>query len=277
MAPRSPRGRRSPRQTTRRARVRPLIADNRESEVEAYQFIRTQLAELGWDVRNPERNAAGEVWTQNQCLSHPELQRCLGSMRPENIVKLSETSVWVIEAKSRRGALQQALREAEHDYAWKIQNAGVLTAPIISGVAGNEGTGYEIRTRLLVNGSYRPVTINGAEATGLLDRQTIRRLVETGNPDIADLPIDEEMFLRAAEQINRTLHAGGINKNDRARVMAALLLALLEGNGPDLEADLPVLIADINSRSEQVLRRHGKREFCPFVHIEPPTNSENHL
>lgn len=40
---------------------------------------------------------------------------------------------------------------------------------MISGVAGKDAEGYEVRTRLLVDGKYVPVTINGVEATGLLD------------------------------------------------------------------------------------------------------------
>src|SRR5689334_20436202 len=91
-----------------------------ESEVEAYHYIREQLREHGWIVKPPGRNEAGEVWTQNQCLEHPEIARCLGAMRPENIVKLSETTLWVIEAKSKRPELKKALREAEDDYAAPI-------------------------------------------------------------------------------------------------------------------------------------------------------------
>src|SRR4051812_29941513 len=165
------------------------LAPISESEVEAYGFIRDQLRDLGWSVKNPLRHAGGEVWTQNQCLSHPEIKRCLGLMRPENIVKLSEARLWVIEAKSRRNLLDTALQEAEDDYAWPIQNGGVLTVPLISGVAGNDSTGYEVRTRLLVQGRYVPVTINGREATGLLDRRTVRALLDSGNPDVADLVI----------------------------------------------------------------------------------------
>ena len=248
-----------------------------DTEVEAYGFIRDQLRERGWNVRPPESPSGGDVWTQNQCLAHPEIKRCLGTMRPENIVRVSEKALWVIEAKSGRSALRQALREAEDDYAWPITNGGLLTVPLISGVAGNDATGYEVRTRLLVNGKYEPVTINSREATSLLDRKTVQALVASGNPNIADLVIDETVFLRAAESVNKTLHLGSINKNDRARVMAALLLALLDGSGPDVEAELPVLIGDINSRTGDILRKHWKKEFHPFVKIEPPTNPENHV
>lgn len=266
--------RRSP---ARAAVVHPLPVAPADSEVEAYHFIRDRLRELGWSTKDPNRHAGGEVWTQNQCLTHPEIKRCLGLARPENVVKLSEKQLWVIEAKSARAMLDQAIREAEDDYAWPINNGGRLKVPLISGVAGNDTTGYEVRSFLLVGNDYKPVTINGSPATGLLDRASVRTLLDTGSPNIADLVIDETVFLKAAEGINKTLHNGGINKNDRARVMAALLLSLVEGTGPAVESELPIIIADINTRSDALLRKHGKREFFPFVRIEPPTNTENHV
>lgn len=269
-APQSPRARKA----SKSAADLPKVTD---TEAEAYAFIREQLRDIGWVVKNPSRHVEGEVWTQNQCLSHPEIKRCLVLKRPENIVRLTETSVWVIEAKRDRSSLQKALTEAEDDYAWPIQNGGQIRVPLISGVAGNDSTGYEIRTKLLVGSRYKLVTINGVEATGFLDRKTIEALLESGKPAIADLVIDEVTFLKAAERINRILHDGGINKNDRAKVMAALLLALLHDTVPSVDSDLPVLIEDINSRTKSVLNKHGKRDFQPFVHIQPPTNAENHV
>ena len=45
---------------------KPLFHDPKESEVEAYGFIRDQLRDLGWIVRDPSKVATGQVWTQNQ-------------------------------------------------------------------------------------------------------------------------------------------------------------------------------------------------------------------
>lgn len=272
------RGRGKSRRTSPRRKASTVtLAEGHDSEVEAYGFIRDQLRELGWIVKNPTRHPDGQVWTQNQCLAHPEIRRCLGAARPENIVKLAETKLWVVEAKRERSRLAQALGEAEDDYAWPINNGGNLKVPLISGIAGNDSTGYEVRTRLLVDGEYKPVIINGREATGFLDPRTVETLVQSGNPSLADLPINEPLFLKTAERINRTLHLGGINKNERAKVMAALLLSLVEEPGPNVDSDLVVLIDDINTRTRAVLRRQGKAEFHPFVLIQPPTNSENHV
>jgi hypothetical protein len=256
---------------------RSLIRPPADTEVEAYGFIRDQLREVGWSVKDPSRHTGGQVWTQNQCLNDPAIKAALGITRPENVVKLSESSVWVIEAKRDRAQLDQALREAENDYGRLIREGGQLMVPLISGVAGNETTGYEVRTRLLVDDEYVPVTINGVDATSFLSPAVVAALIPSGKPDIPDVPIDEAVFLKAAERINRTLHIGGINKNDRARVMAALLLALIEEPGPSVESDLDVLIQDINTRTMSVLRKHAKAEFQPFMNINPPTNTDNHV
>src|SRR5213078_3400662 len=45
----------------------------------------------------------------------------------------------------------------------------------------------------------------------------------------------------------------------------------------NLDTSLPVLIAEINGRSEAVLRANGKPDFAPFVKILSPTNTTNHL
>ncbi len=49
------------------------------------------------------------------------------------------------------------------------------------------------------------------------------------------------LFLQAAERINEILHVGGINKNDRAKTIAALLLSVVE-QPPNLETKLPVFL-----------------------------------
>lgn len=250
---------------TRTKSAKALVTASPQSEVEAYHFIRENLKELGWVVKNPSRHGDGQVWTQNQCFEHPALKAALGLMRPENIVKLSESRVWIIEAKSRKSALVQALEEAEHDYAIPINRGKVIKATLISGVAGNDENGYEIRTKMLVGGRYKSVTINGVEATGLLDPKTVETLLATGKPDIADYQVNEGLFLRAAEQINATLHNGGINKNDRSRVMAALLLALVESTALDLEGDLPVLIGGhqySNGIRSSAAWKAGISSFC---------------
>jgi|SRR5882672_90987 len=247
----------------------------RATEVDAYVFIKETLRELGWDTRNPSRFATGRVYTQNECLEHPEIQAALKKDRPENIIKIAETAFWVIEAKKEQRQLGLAIEEAE-DYARRINDVVGIRAPFVSGVAGNHATGYLMETRYLVGKTYRPVTFNGKGATSLLSPQIVQAILD-GGPAIEDVPVDEAQFLNAAERINSYLHLGAINKNLRARVMAALLLSLIEDTPPNVDAAPSVLIAEINARARRLLANEGKPEFMTFISIALPTTEDNHL
>ena len=120
-----------------------------------------------------------------------------------------------------------------------------------------------MRSKIRIDGKWRVVTINKKDATGLLAPSDIRILMESGGPDVHEFAPQPWLFIHAAERINEILHQGGINKNDRAKTIAALLLSVIE-QPPDLETPLPVLIGDINIRSEAELAKNGKKEFAPF-------------
>jgi type I restriction enzyme M protein len=246
------------------------------TEKNAYAYINAALKELGWDTHNPSRNPHGQVYTDNQALEHPELRKGLGKDRPENVVKLTETKFWVIEAKSKRTEIDKAVGEAE-GYARNINEKAPVEAVIISGVAGNDDDGYLVHSKFSVGNTFHPVKLNGKEITGLLSPIIAERLVAEGNPNLQDVPLDEGVFLATAEAVNEYLHRGAINKNDRARVMAALLLALVDDTPPNIDANPRVLIKDINSRAETVLERNDKKEFFPFIEIQLPAAKDNHV
>jgi hypothetical protein len=253
-----------------------MIAKSKDTEVDAYIFIKDNLKILGWDTRNPARNPAGEVFTQNECFHHPEIKKRLKQDRPENIVKLSEKYFWVIEAKRTHQQLNQALTEAE-EYAKEINKSRLIKSIIISGVAGNQTDSYLIKSRFLENSKFVPITINGKEISGLISKEIARLLLDTNNPSIEDVPVDEQLFLSKAEKINQFLHLGAINKNYRARVMAALLLALIDDVPPNIDAPPSVLIDEINSRAKRVLTQQGKGEFYNFINISLPPTVDNHM
>jgi type I restriction enzyme M protein len=185
-----------------------------DTEMEACKFILDQLQQHDWNIRNPSRNAAGQVWTQNQCLAHPAIKLALGATRPENIVKLSETRIWIIEAKRDRAALDRAVEEAANDYAEPILRGGILDVPFISGVAGNNDTGYLVHTQMRVKGIWQTVTINSQPATALLTPSQIDTLIRQGTAAIKDYIPPSALFLHTAERINEILHYGSINKNE---------------------------------------------------------------
>jgi len=246
----------------------------RSSEIDAYVFIRDNLRLMGWDVRNPARHPNGQLYTQAECLANPEIKKYLGAQRPENIVKVSESSLWVIEAKPTHRQLAEAITQAE-DRARLINHSRNLKAPFISGVAGNQADSYLVQTLYLVGDRFQPITINGKEVSSLISPEIARTVVASG-PDILDVPVDEAHFLAKAERINQILHLGAINKNNRARVMAALLLALIEDTPVNIDAPPSVLISDINSRAQRVLRSQGKPEFHKYIELFLPATEDNH-
>jgi len=252
------------------------MAKSKDTEVDAYIFIKENLKTLGWDVRNPARNSFGEVYTQNECLNHPKIKECLGTKKPENVVKLSEKYYWVIEAKRSHTQLEQALDEAI-DYAKLINKSKNIKALIVAGVAGNQTDSFLIKSRFMKNGKWFPITINEKEISSLISKEIAKILLTIKKPNIADVPIDEELFLSKAEKINQILHLGAINKNYRARVIAALLLALIDDVPPNIDAAPSVLIDEINSRAKRVLKQQGKGEFYNFINISLPPTEDNHI
>jgi len=249
----------------------------RDTEVDAYIFIKDNLRSLGWDTRNPERSEGGQVYTQNECLANPEIHKLLGLEKPENIVRVNDEVLWVIEAKRSHAELEKAVNEAE-EYADKLSLGRFFQTKFVSGVAGNSLDSFLIRTLYRSNGHYRPVKMNGVETSGLLSPDFCRMILDANKPEINDPPIDEKLFLDRATVINETLHLGAVNPHLRASVMAALLLSMLTDTGPNIqERRLDVLISDINARVVSVLRAQGKAEFAPYMNIPLPATKDNHI
>src|SRR3989338_11161714 len=87
----------------------------RRSEVHAYLHIVDELKKKNWEQEN--------IYTQQECLSIPEIKKHLILNKPENIVDLGRNLYYVIEAKNERNKLGIALKEAEEDYADKINQS----------------------------------------------------------------------------------------------------------------------------------------------------------
>ncbi len=248
----------------------------KDSEVHAYEFIKRNLRLLGWDVRNPERCDTGQVWTQNECLSNPEIKKCLNLDKPENIVKVTERVLWIIEAKRSHSELRRALSEAE-DYAKRFAQSDRYDARFVTGVAGNEIDSFLVRSEFFDGSTFIPITLNEIEATGLLPQSQLELMLKNGIADIAEPEIDEGLFISRAEHINEILHLGAVNPHQRAGVMAALLLSMLSGTPPNIDERRPdILIGDINSRVDSILKDQGKPEFYDYIRIRLPSTVDNH-
>ena len=171
----------------------------------------------------------------------------------------------------------QALKEAQA-YSAKLNRGSRYKSSIISGVAGNEDDGYIVASQFLVGGDWKNVQINGIDTTGLLSETECLKLIETGDPNIEDPPINEALFVKTAESINETLHEGAVNPNERAKVVSALLLSMLAPPGPMIEErDTSLLVQDINKRAARVLERQGKQGFRDHVRLPLPAAKDNHV
>lgn len=248
-----------------------------DTEVDAYGFIKDNLKALGWDTRNPERIPEGRVWTQNECLGNAEIKRWLGSKRPENIVKVTEKILWVIEAKRSQSELKVALSDA-YGRAEQLNGSRHFQVRFVSGVAGNSIDGFLIRSEFLYRNTFHPITWNGVDVTGLLSQDDLEEILRQDNPNVENPAINERMFLSRANLINEILHLGAVNPHSRAGVMAALLLSMLSDTGPNVEERAPsILISDINSRVKNILQNQGKDEFYDYIKIALPATADNHM
>lgn len=249
----------------------------RNSEMFATRFILDNLETLGWNIKNPTQNSAGQVYTQTQCLDNLRIAEKLGLTHPENIVKLSETEFYVIEAKATKRQITQAIKEAKEDYADKINTSHQIKAKIISGIAGNLEDGYVVKSEFLEGNRFKTIKLNGHELTSLVSPKIAKLLLDSGHAEIDDIPVDEKEFLKVAEKINGILHQGAIAKDSRGSIMASLILTFLNLTEININEDAELLVASINSRVNSVLSRSGKPEFYPFLEIKLPRPTSNHI
>ena len=248
-----------------------------ETEFESYGYIKTRLKTLGWDTRNPSRADAGRVWTQTQCLADPEIKQLLGAKHPENIVKVTEGILWVIEAKPSHTQLELAYLEAIERFRL-IRPSKKYQVLFVSGVAGNDIDSYLVKNGFFNGKEFVPVTMNGVPTTSLLSEQQLQIILSNNKANIVEPVMDEKLFRDTAERISAILHLGAIAPHRRAGVMAALLLSMLGDTSPNIESrDASVLVADINGRVQTELKKQGKSEFYDYVRIELPASAENHF
>lgn len=245
------------------------------SEIHSYVYIKNQLQILGWNIANPSRNANGEVYTQNECLQNEVLKKYLDKDRPENVIVIRENKYLVIEAKGSHKELNKAISEAK-EYAEKL-NKGKVLAPFCTAVAGNDEDTYLVKSFYFHKGKWVEIEINEKAVSGLLSKEIARRILDNDDPIIKDFIIPDGLYFSKAVKINGILHNGGINKNQRARVISALLLAMLDDAPINRENEAYSLISEINTRAEAILHKKGKRQFKDYISIAVPPTPDNHV
>ena len=240
------------------------------SEVHAYAHILNELTTKKGYLKQ-------QIYTQQECLRMKPIAEQLGDTKPENIVKISETIYYLIESKNERNKVNLALKEAREDYAEIINRSNKIKVLFITGIAGNNTEGFIAKSQFFQNGKWSTVSENDIELTGLLSKHQIERLMETNNPNLKEFEISDKEFLKAAEDINGYLHEGGINKDLRAKIISAILLALVEGPELNLGVTPHELITSINTRVDLILKKDNKSEFSRFIKIDLPSSTDNHI
>lgn len=241
---------------------------NSVTEVHAYVHILKELkTKKGWK---------GKIYTQNECNNNKYLKEQLKGGVPENIVQIANSKFYVIEAKSKRVQLEKAIEEAI-EYSNNINQGKFVSAPFCTGIAGNVDEGYVATSRFLKDGTWEVITENNSEVTALLSATEVEQVLSNDNPNMKDVEISEEDFLRTAEEINGILHENAIHKDARAKFISAILLSMTRKPEIDLDLSPPELVGQINQRVDLVLKAENKSEFSPFIHIDLPSSEDNHL
>jgi len=241
----------------------------RKSEVGCYKYILDEILKKGWDKKL--------VYTQQECLTIEEIKKFLILNRPENVIKVKEEIFYVIEGKNEKSKINLAISEAKDQYAKKINQSKKIQALFITGVAGNDDEGYISQSYYFDGNSWNLIKENGVEITSILSPQHVETILKNKSALIEDIEVSENEFLKTAIEINKFLHENSINKDYRARFMSALLLSMTSGEDLNLNENALVLINNINTKVELILRNHKKQDFAKFIRIDEPSNEDNHI
>ncbi len=241
----------------------------RSSEFRAYPWILKKLKLRDWNTANPNRNPKGEVWTQNECLENLEISKALGTRKPENVVIISSTTFWTIEAKEGKTNIKTAVKEAQ-EYANSINNSSqLIKVPIATGVAGNDEDGYEVRHSYFKDRAWNPILVGRHPLQRMLSKKEALRIIDSSSPNLERPELSVSEAVQLSNQINETLHLAKVGKEERALFVAILLLALHEDLSLEYRSDARIFISDINSRAEKVFRDTGRNELWDLIRIRP--------
>ena len=248
-----------------------------DSEFRTYEYIRSVLETLGWDTRNPER--AGQVYTQSEFRRHDDvLTNALGAKTPENIVLVPWDGwfrYWIVEAKRKHRDKKKALEEAKN-YANSINKTSPGSARFATGIAGTPDSSFLVSTSFWNGIEWKEVAINNYETTGFLTSEQCQYMLRDNSHHLALFDYNPKRFLDKANGINATLHSNEIPVSERARLMAALLLALAEDGNLRIFPEPTRLINEINGSIEVMLNKHGKIDFKDVMSITLPATDKNH-
>lgn len=243
----------------------------RDSEFQSYTYIKNELKRVGWNVNNPNRDPNGQLYTQHECLKNSEIASKLRRLVPEYVIKLNEESYWIIEAKPSLEDRGIAINEAR-SYGKLLNEHKFIKALIVTGVAGNDIDKYYIKNEFWneKKKSFEPITYENKELTSILDPQMVKKLLNEKTPNLKEFDIPSDELLKTAHSINEIYHRASIQKDERASVIATMLLSLLGDTEPNVNAEPDIFIQDINIRAKKTLEDNGKEDFFRHIEIKLP-------
>ena len=231
---------------------------------------------MGWDKRPPHKG--GQVYTQNEAFKDRFLKVALQRRHPENVVVIegNPKRYWVIEAKANLGSMAEAIGDAE-EAARLINDLEDKKCCLITGVVGDPDSAHLVETHVLVSGEWHPLKINGRPSTGFISPEQVNSLLDADSATLDEYEISDDLFIDKTNRINKILHRGGVNKRNRAAVLASLLLAVAQDQQIQLNEKPKIMIEDINNRAKALLRSYGKSNFFGEIQIHLPTSDDNHV
>lgn len=241
-----------------------------------YPDIRDNLRRLGWNPNNPASDPTGDVYDQHECAADSGVAKALGQKAPEYVVVVDKTKriFWAIEAKGSMSELAKAVGEAR-EYAELIDKGAKQRGAFYTGVAGSPSEGYLRQTYYIdADGIHSPVQYDGSPITSLLPRETLLQIVKNDSAALSDLLLDERELQRTATIINDTLHAASINKDDRAAVVASILLTMAMDNLPDATLPPSTYVDQINLMAAARLGQAKKQDFAGYIALRPPNGQD---
>lgn len=253
-----------------------MVKRSRISEFRSYPDVRDDLRRRGWNTNSPASDPLGQVYDQQEVRDDPGLAEALGAKKPENVVVVDAKNrvFWAIEVKPRTTGLKQAEKEAEA-YARAINGVPGQRCAFYTAIAGSPDAGYVRRTFYVrADGSARPVSFEGSPLTSLLPREQMLELVREDTNEVAELLLDEAELMRVADRINASLHAASIQKDERASVVASILLTLAQDNMPDVDLDADAFVGQVNLTAKARLTKAHKGSFSGHIELRPPRGAE---
>lgn len=251
----------------------------RVSEFRSYPDVRDDLRRRGWNTNSPSQDPRGQVYDQHEVRDDEGLAVALNGQKPENVVVVdaSKRIFWVIEVKPSLTDLPKASDEAAA-YAARINAVPGQRCAFYTAIAGSPDAGYVRRTYYVAtDGAVSPVQFQGSPLTSLLPREQLLELVAGDTGEVEDLVIDESELLRVADRINSTLHAASIQKDERASVVASILLTLAQDNMPDAELDPDTYAEQINITAKARLSKANKSAFANHIQLRLPSGEDSKI